>query len=68
MIYIYIYIYIYVCVCVCVCHRHGKGIGKEMNRFAAFVIFGGSNVDAGRCADEPWWFQCACAVVFLLED
>ena len=22
-------------------------------------------VDAGRCADEPWQFFCACTVVFL---
>ena len=25
-------------------------------------------MDASRCADEPWQFQCACAVVFPLED
>ena len=31
-------------------------------------MFGGSDMDAGRFADEPWWFQCACAVVFLPED
>ena len=26
----------------------------------------GSGVDAGRCADEPWQFQCACTVGFPL--
>ena len=50
------------------CHRHEKGIGKEMKRFRAFIIFGGSDMDASRFADEPWWFQCTCTVVFLLED
>ena len=49
-------------------NSHRKGIKKEMMRFGAFVIFGGSDVDAGRFADEPWQFQSACAVVFLLED
>ena len=39
-----------------------------MMRFEAFVIIGDSNVDAGRFADEPWQFQCACTMVFLLED
>ena len=39
-----------------------------MKRFGAFVVFGGSGVDAGRYTDEPWWFQCACTVVFPLED
>ena len=28
----------------------------------------GSGMDASGCADEHWQFQCACAVVFLLED
>ena len=28
----------------------------------------GSSMDAGRYADKPWWFQCACTVVFPLED
>ena len=28
----------------------------------------GSSMDAGRCADEHWQFQCTCAVVFLLDD
>ena len=36
-------------------------------RFGAFVIIGDSDVDASRCADKPWWSQCACAMVFLLE-
>ena len=57
-----------VCVCVCVCHRHGKGIKKEMKRFGAFLIFWGSDVDATGYADDPWWFQCACIMVLLLED
>ena len=25
-------------------------------------------MDAGRCADKQWWFQCPCTVVFPLED
>ena len=28
----------------------------------------GSSMDAGGCADEHWWFQCACTVVFPPED
>ena len=44
-----------------------KRYWKEMMRFGAFVIFGGSNVDAGRFADESWQFQYACAIVFLPE-
>ena len=28
----------------------------------------GSGMDAGGCADEPCQFQCACTVVFPLED
>ena len=34
-------------------------------RFGAFVIIGDSDVDVGRCTDEPWQFECACAMVFL---
>ena len=34
----------------------------------SFHSIWGSGMDAGRCADEPWQFQCACAVVFLLEN
>ena len=41
---------------------------KKTMRFGAFVIFGGSDLDASRFADESWWFQCACAVVFPPED
>ena len=37
-------------------------------RFRAFVIIGGSNMDASRFADEPWQFQCTCTMVFPLED
>ena len=36
-------------------------------RFGAFIIIGDSNVDAAICANEPWWFQCTCAMVFLPE-
>ena len=25
-------------------------------------------MDAGGCADEPWQFQCACAMAFPLKD
>ena len=42
-----------------------KGLGKEMKRFRASVIFGTFGMDAGRCADEPCQFHCACTVVFL---
>ena len=28
----------------------------------------GSGMDASKCADEHWQFQCTCTVVFLLED
>ena len=37
-------------------------------RFRAFIIIGDSDVDAGRFADEPWQFQCTCAMVFLPEE
>ena len=37
---------------------------KEVQSFHSIW---GSGVDAGGCADELWQFQCACAVVFLLE-
>ena len=36
-------------------------------RFRAFIIIGDSDVNAGRCADKQWWFQCTCAMVFLPE-
>ena len=39
-----------------------------MTRLGAFVIIGGSDVDTGIFADEPWQFQCACTMVFPLED
>ena len=51
-----------------ICHMHRKGIEKKTMRFGAFVIFGGSDVDASRFADEPWQFQCTCTVVFPPED
>ena len=28
----------------------------------------GSSMDTGGCTDELWQFQCACTVVFQLED
>ena len=37
-------------------------------RFGALIILGRSDMDAGRLADEPWWFQCTCTVVFPPED
>ena len=47
-----------------VCTGTEKGLGKEMNRFGASVIFGTLSMDAGGCTDEPWQFHCTCAVVF----
>ena len=41
-----------------------KGLGKETMRFGDSIIFGTFAMDAGRCADEPWQFCCACTVVF----
>ena len=49
------------------CHRHGKGIKKETMRFAAFVIIGDSEMDASRCTDEQWQFECTCTMVFPPE-
>ena len=45
-----------------------KGLGKEMTRFGLSVILGIFGVDAGRYADEPWWFHGTCAMVFPLKD
>ena len=39
-----------------------------MERFGCIYSVQGSGVDTGRCADEWQHFQCACAVVFPLED
>ena len=36
-------------------------------RSGAFIIIGNSDVDAGGCTDEPWQFQCTCAMVFPPE-
>ena len=36
-------------------------------RFGAFVIIGDSDMDAGGCANKPWWFQCTCTMIFPLE-
>ena len=44
-----------------------KGL-KIDNEFGAFIIIGDSDMDTGRCADEPWQFQCTCTVVFPLEN
>ena len=41
---------------------------KETTRFRAFIIIGDSDVVTSRCADESWWFECTCAMVFLLEN
>ena len=49
------------------CHRHETGFEKEMMRFGISVIFGLFGMDAGRCADELWWFFHACAMVFPLN-
>ena len=64
-VYIYIYIYIYICIYLYVTGME-KGL-KKSSRFGAFVIIGGSNMDAGWFADEPWQFQCACSMVFPPE-
>ena len=37
-------------------------------RFRAFIVARGSNMDAGIFADELWWFECACTMVFPLEN
>ena len=39
-----------------------------MMRFGAFVVARCSDMDAGTFADEQWWFECACMMVFLLEN
>ena len=44
------------------------GLRKRWRGLDAVIVFGDSGVDAGRCADEQQCFQCACAVVFPLED
>ena len=44
------------------------GLRKRQRGLDAFIVFGGSGMDASRCADEQWCFQCAWAVVFPLED
>ena len=41
---------------------------KRQRGLNAFVVFGGSGKDASRCTDKCWQFQCACTVVFPLED
>ena len=41
---------------------------KETKMFGALIVFGGSGMDTGGCADEHWQYQCTCAVAFLLED
>ena len=37
-------------------------------RFRAFVVARGSDVDASMFADEQRWFECACMMVFPLEN
>ena len=44
------------------------GLSKRQRGLDAFIVFGDSSVDAGKCADEWWCFQCTCTVVFLPED
>ena len=34
----------------------------------SFHSIWGSGMDAGRCTDKPWQFQCTCLVLFLLEN
>ena len=45
-----------------------KRDSERAKEVRSFCSNWGSGVDASRCADEPWWFQCTCAVVFPLED
>ena len=54
------YIYIY--------HRHGNWVKEKTERFECIYSIWGSSMDAGRCTDKWWCFQCTCTVVFLLED
>ena len=63
LLYIYIYIYIYIYVT-------GMEIGlwKRQRGLDAFIAFGDSSMDTSRCAEEWQCFQCACTVVFPLED
>ena len=39
-----------------------------MMRFRTFIVIRDSNVDASTFADEQWWFECTCAMVFPLEN
>ena len=44
-------------------------LGQERDKgVQSFHSIWGCSVDAGRCTDEPWQFQCTCTVVFPLED
>ena len=36
-------------------------------RFRTFVVARDSDVEASTLADEQWWFECACTIVFPLE-
>ena len=45
-----------------------NGFGKrddEIPKFSYETVKWLFGVDAGRHADEPWWFFCVCTVVFL---
>ena len=37
-------------------------------RFGAFIVAIGSDMDASIFADKQRWFECACMMVFPLEN
>ena len=49
-------------------HSHRDWVKEKMERLRCNYINQGSDVDASRCSDKWWHFQCACTVVFLLKD
>ena len=42
--------------------KMGSERDDDIPNFRIKQLFG---MDAGRCADKPWQFFCACTVVFL---
>ena len=50
------------------CHMHGNWVKGKMQRFGCIYGIQGSSVDVRGCADKWQHFQCACTVVFPLED
>ena len=70
--YLCVHTYIHTCIsmytCRYICHRHGNWVKEKMERFRCIYINWVSGMDARRFADERQHFQCACTVVFPLED